>query len=105
EPPPRPPTNALAAEAWFGARTIDVDVQHLTATLQKAAAHKGTAFVEIYQNCKIFNDGVFEYATDKSVKADNLLYVEHGKPMLFGKDKNRGIRLNGLRPEVVEVGK
>jgi 2-oxoglutarate ferredoxin oxidoreductase subunit beta len=84
---------------------VDVDVQHLVATLQRAAAHKGTAFVEIYQNCKIFNDGVFEYATDKSVKADHLLYLEHGKPMIFGKDRTKGIRLNGLRPEVVEVGK
>ncbi len=69
------------------------------------AAHKGTAFVEIYQNCKIFNDGVFEYATDKSVKADNALFLEHGKPMIFGKDRNKGIRLNGITPEVVEIGK
>jgi 2-oxoglutarate ferredoxin oxidoreductase subunit beta len=105
ETPLRPLTTALSAEATFVARTVDIDVQHLTATLQKAAAHKGTAFVEIYQNCKIFNDGVFEYASDKSVKADNLLYLEHGKPMIFGKDRNRGIRLNGLRPEVVEIGK
>ncbi len=105
EQPARPLTVALAAEATFVARTIDVDVQHLTGILQKAAAHKGTAFVEIYQNCKIFNDGVFEYATDKSVKADNLLYLEHGKPMIFGKDRTKGIRLNGLRPEVVQVGK
>ncbi len=104
ETPARPLTIALAAEASFVARTIDVDVQHLTATLQKAAAHKGTAFVEIYQNCKIFNDGVFEYATDKSVKADNLLYLEHGKPLIFGKNRDKGIRLNGLRPEVVKVG-
>jgi 2-oxoglutarate ferredoxin oxidoreductase subunit beta len=105
ETPLRPLTTALSAEATFVARTIDVDVQHLTATLQKAAAHKGTAFVEIYQNCKIFNDGVFEYATDKSVKADNLLYLEHGKPMIFGKDRSKGIRLNGVHPEVVEIGK
>jgi 2-oxoglutarate/2-oxoacid ferredoxin oxidoreductase subunit beta len=104
ESPARPLTIALAAEASFVARTIDVDVQHLTATLQKAAAHKGTAFVEIYQNCKIFNDGVFEYATDKSVKADNLLYLEHGKPLIFGKNRDKGIRLNGLKPEVVKVG-
>ena len=103
--PIRPLTVALAAEATFVARTIDIDVQHLVATLQKAAAHKGTAFVEIYQNCKIFNDGVFEYATDKSMKADTVLYLEHGKPMVFGKDRNKGIRLNGVRPEVVEVGK
>jgi 2-oxoglutarate ferredoxin oxidoreductase subunit beta len=103
--PIRPLSVAIAAEATFVARTIDVDVNHLTATLQRAAAHKGTAFVEIYQNCKIFNDGVFEYATDKSVKADNALYLEHGKPLIFGKDRNKGIRLNGLSPEVVEVGK
>ena len=63
-----------------------------------------TAFVEIYQNCKIFNDGVFEYATDKSVKADNALFLEHGKPLIFGKDRNKGIRLHGLDPEVVTLG-
>jgi 2-oxoglutarate ferredoxin oxidoreductase subunit beta len=103
--PIRPLSVAIAAEATFVARTIDVDVNHLTATLQRAAAHKGTAFVEIYQNCKIFNDGVFEYATDKSVKADNALYLEHGKPLIFGKDRNKGIRLHGLNPEIVEVGK
>jgi 2-oxoglutarate/2-oxoacid ferredoxin oxidoreductase subunit beta len=103
--PLRPLSVAIAAEATFVARTIDVDVAHLTAMLQRAAAHKGAAFVEIYQNCKIFNDGVFEYATDRSVKADNALYLEHGKPMLFGKDRNKGIRLRGLDPEVVEVGK
>lgn len=101
--PIRPISFAIAAEATFAARTIDVDVQHLRATLQRAAAHKGTAFVEVYQNCKIFNDGVFEYATDKSVKADNLVYLEHGKPLIFGKDRNKGIRLNGLSPEVVDL--
>ncbi len=105
ETPVRPLSVALAAEATFVARTVDIDVQHMVSILTKAAAHKGAAFVEIYQNCKIFNDGVFEYATDKSVKSDNILYVEHGKPMVFGKDRNKGIRLNGLRPEVVEIGK
>jgi len=105
ETPVRPLSLALAAEATFVARTIDIDVQHLVATLHRAAAHKGSAFVEIYQNCKIFNDGVFEYATEKSAKADNVLYLEHGKPMVFGKDRTKGIRLNGLRPEVVEIGK
>jgi 2-oxoglutarate ferredoxin oxidoreductase subunit beta len=105
ETPVKPLSAALAAEATFVARTIDIDVQHMVGILQRAAAHKGAAFVEIYQNCKIFNDGVFEYATDKSVKADNILYLEHGKPMIFGKDKNKGIRLNGLKPEVVTIGK
>jgi 2-oxoglutarate ferredoxin oxidoreductase subunit beta len=104
ETPLRPLALALAAEATFVARTIDVDVDHLTATLQRAGEHKGAAFVEIYQNCNIFNDGVFEYATDKVVKADNLLYMEHGKPLIFGQDQNRGIRLKGLTPEIVNTG-
>jgi 2-oxoglutarate ferredoxin oxidoreductase subunit beta len=103
ENPLRPLSLAIGAEATFVARTIDVDVNHLTQTLQRAAAHPGTAFVEVYQNCIVFNDGVFEYATDKAVKADNLLYLEHGKPLVFGKDRNKGIRLNGLNPEVVEL--
>ncbi len=103
--PVRPLSIGLAAEATFVARTVDVDPNHLTHTLQRAAAHKGSTFVEIYQNCKIFNDGVFDYVTDKSSKADNALYLEHGKPMIFGKDRNKGIRLNGLTPEVVTVGK
>src|SRR5271166_1543222 len=102
--PLRPLSVAIGAEATFVARTVDVDINHLTETLRRASAHKGTAFVEIYQNCKIFNDGVFEYATDKSVKADNNLYLEHGKPLIFGKDRSKGIRLHGLDPEVVTVG-
>jgi 2-oxoglutarate ferredoxin oxidoreductase subunit beta len=102
--PLRPLSIAIGAEATFVARTLDVDIQHLTTILRRAADHKGTAFVEIYQNCKIFNDGVFEYATDKSVKADNTLFLEHGKPLIFGKDRNKGIRLHGLDPEVVTLG-
>lgn len=103
--PIRPLSLALAAEATFVARTMDVDPNHLTSTLQRAAAHKGSCFIEIYQNCKIFNDGVFEYATEKSTKPDNTMFLEHGKPMVFGKDRNKGIRLNGLTPEVVTIGK
>jgi len=101
--PLRPLSIAIGAEATFVARTLDVDIHHLTETLKRAAAHKGTAFIEIYQNCKIFNDGVFEYATDKSIKADNTLFLEHGKPLIFGKDRNKGIRLHGLDPEVVSL--
>jgi 2-oxoglutarate ferredoxin oxidoreductase subunit beta len=101
--PLRALTLAVAAEATFVARTIDVDVTHLTETLQRAAAHKGSAFVEIYQNCKVFNDGVFDYATEKGVKADNLVYLEHGKPLVFGQDQNRGIRLRGLHVEAVAL--
>src|SRR5947199_1856813 len=102
--PLRPLSIAIGAEATFVARTIDVDINHLTDTLRRAAAHKGTAFVEIYQNCKIFNDGVFEYATDKSIKADTMLYLQHGQPLVFGKDRNKGIRLHDLDPEVVTLG-
>jgi len=102
--PLRPLSLALGADATFVARTVDIDINHLTETLKRAAAHKGTAFVEVYQNCKIFNDGVFEYATDKSIKADNVLHLQHGRPLVFGKDQNKGIRLHGLNPEVVELG-
>src|SRR5437763_8187056 len=92
ENPLRPLSVAIGAEATFVARTVDVDINHLTATLQRAAAHHGTAFIEIYQNCKIFNDGVFEYATDKSIKSEHVLYLEHGRPLLYGRDRTRGIR-------------
>src|SRR5467141_3402790 len=102
--PLKPLSLAIGAEATFVARTVDVDINHLTETLKRASAHRGTACVEIYQNCKIFNDGVFEYATDRSVKADNTLFLEHGKPLIFGKDRSKGIRLNGLDPEVVTLG-
>lgn len=95
---------ALAAEATFIARSIDVQVQHLGETIKKAAEHKGVSFVEIYQNCLIFNDGAFSNITDKTVREDRLLPLEHGKPMIFGANKNRGIRLRDNRPEVVTIG-
>src|SRR5207237_4039945 len=101
--PLRPLSLAIGAEATFVARTVDVDIHHLTEILKRAAAHRGTAFIEIYQNCKIFNDAVFEYATDKTIKAENTLYLEHGKPLIFGKDRNKGIRLHVLNPEVVTL--
>jgi 2-oxoglutarate/2-oxoacid ferredoxin oxidoreductase subunit beta len=102
--PLRPLSLALGADATFIARTVDVDIQHLTQTLGRAAAHKGTALVEVYQNCLIFNDEAFKYASDKSTKQDNVVYLEHGKPMIFGKNRDKGIRLNGLEPEVVTLG-
>ena len=102
--PLHPLSVAIAAEATFVARTIDVNVKHLAATLKRAADHKGTAFVEIYQNCNIFNDGAFEYATDKETKDDTVLALEHGRPLTFGKNREKGIRLNGFVPEVVTLG-
>ena len=104
ETPLRPLSLALAAEATFVARTIDVDVNHMSEVLERAAAHQGAAFVEIYQNCKVYNDGVFGYATDTSLKMDSTIYLEHGRPLLFGKDRNQGLRLNGFEPEVVTLG-
>jgi 2-oxoglutarate ferredoxin oxidoreductase subunit beta len=101
--PIRPVSVAIAAEATFAARAIDVDVKHMEYVLERAAKHQGTAFVEIYQNCNIFNDGAYEYATDKTVKSDNVVYLEHGKPLLFGKDNDKGIRLHGMNPDVVNL--
>ena len=63
--------------------------------MKRAAAHKGTAFIEVFQNCNIFNDGAFEILTEKDTKADNVLVLEQGKPMVFGKNNDKGIRLNG----------
>jgi 2-oxoglutarate ferredoxin oxidoreductase subunit beta len=101
--PIRPVSIAIAAEATFAARSIDVDVKHLEYTLERAARHVGTAFVEIYQNCNIFNDGAYDYATDKTTKSDNVVYLEHGKPLTFGRNSDKGIRLQGLSPEVVDL--
>ena len=101
--PIRPLSIAIAAEASFAARAIDIDMKHLEYVLERAAKHDGTAFVEIYQNCNIFNDGAFDYATDKETKSDTTLYLEHGKPLIFGKNGDKGIRLHGLKPEVVDL--
>ena len=95
---------ALAAEATFVARSLDIDVHHLVATLDRAAHHKGTSFVEVYQNCNVFNDGAFMEFADKAVRPDRTVYVEHGKPLIFGKERSLGIRLNGTTPEIVELG-
>jgi 2-oxoglutarate/2-oxoacid ferredoxin oxidoreductase subunit beta len=97
----RPLSMALASEATFVARTLDVDVEHLSMVLERAARHRGVAFVEIYQNCKVFNDGVFDYATDPTTKADATVYLDHCRPLLFGQDRDRGLRLAGFDIEVV----
>ncbi|HOB74276.1 MAG TPA: 2-oxoacid:ferredoxin oxidoreductase subunit beta [Phycisphaerae bacterium] len=102
--PIRPLTVALGVEASFVARSLDVDPTHLAATLERAARHKGTSFVEVYQDCNVFNHGAYDYAADKSTRPDNVLYLEHGKPMIFGKNRDKGLRLNGLRLEVVQLG-
>jgi 2-oxoglutarate ferredoxin oxidoreductase subunit beta len=103
EAPLRPISIAIAAEATFAARAIDVDVKHLEYVLERAAKHVGTAFVEIYQNCNIFNDGAYEYATDKAFKGETTVYLEHGKPLVFGKQNEKGIRQQAGSAQVVEL--
>lgn len=101
--PFNPISLAMGAEASFVARTIDREPKHMQEMIRRAAKHKGTAFIEIFQNCNIFNDGAFELLTDKETKEDHLLYLEHGQPMIFGKEKNKGIKLDGFKPVVVDL--
>jgi len=101
--PLSPLSVALAAEASFVARCVDVD-KDITMVLERAAEHKGSAFVEILQDCNIFNHKAFEYATDRNTKEDNIIRLEHGKPMIYGKDRDKGIRLDGARkPQKVDL--
>ena len=86
------------------ARSVDIFQKHLREVLQQAAAHQGSAYIEVYQNCNIFNDGAFSYMTEKDARDDQTLYLEHDQPLVFGKEKNKGIRLNGTRLEVIELG-
>jgi 2-oxoglutarate ferredoxin oxidoreductase subunit beta len=95
---------ALGAEASFVARTVDVETKHLQEIVKRAHAHKGGAFVEILQNCNVFNDGAFSDLTEKDRKAEHTLILEHGKPLIFGKARDKGIRLRDYRPEVVTLG-
>ncbi|MCC7085030.1 MAG: 2-oxoacid:ferredoxin oxidoreductase subunit beta [Pirellulales bacterium] len=103
--PIHPLSLAIGCEATFVARSIDMNVKHLAATLKRAAEHRGTSFVEVYQNCNVFNDGAFEWATDRETKSNTTIELEHGKPLIFGKNRDKGIRLNGMQLEVVELGK
>ncbi len=93
---------AIGAGATFVARSVDIFQTHLKETLRAAAAHRGTAFVEIYQNCNIFNDKAFAPITDKESRDDSAVYLEQGKPLVFGKGKEKGIRLSGTELEVIE---
>ena len=101
--PLNPLSLALAAEATFVARTMDAHVKHLGETLQAAAAHKGTSLVEVYQNCNVFNDGAMAYAQEKKQRANNIVELEHGKPLIFGDKRDKGVRLTGTQLEVVDT--
>jgi 2-oxoglutarate ferredoxin oxidoreductase subunit beta len=95
---------AMGADATYIARSMDRDPKHLQEMLKRSHAHKGASFLEIYQNCNIFNDGAFEIFTEKSSKPEEAIFLEQGMPMIFGAAKNKGIRLDGYRPVVVELG-
>ncbi|MBS1564190.1 MAG: 2-oxoacid:ferredoxin oxidoreductase subunit beta, partial [Bacteroidetes bacterium] len=95
---------AMGADATFIARSMDRDPRHLQDTLVRSHQHKGASFLEIYQNCNIFNDGAFEIFTEKSTKPEETLFLEQGKPLIFGAQKNKGIKLDGFHPKVVELG-
>jgi 2-oxoglutarate ferredoxin oxidoreductase subunit beta len=101
------PFNPLAlcmgADATFIARSMDRDPVHMREMLKRAHQHKGTSMLEIYQNCNVFNDGSFEVFTEKGTKKINTLFVEHGKPLVFGENESKGIKLEGLQPRVVNL--
>ncbi len=94
---------AMGADASFVARTMDRDPKHLQAMLLRANQHKGSSFLEIYQNCNIFNDGAFEIFTEKGSKPQETVFLEHGKPLVFGAAGDKGIRLDGFTPRVVDL--
>lgn len=93
----------LGADSTFVARTIDRDPKHLREMLKRSNEHKGTSLLEIYQNCNVFNDGAFFGMTDKQTKENQTLFLEHGQPLLFGENHDKGIVLDGLKPKVVSM--
>jgi 2-oxoglutarate ferredoxin oxidoreductase subunit beta len=104
--PFNPVSLALGAEATFVARTIDSDRKHLTAVLRAAAEHRGTAFVEILQNCNIFNDGAFDVLKSQDTRDTAVVRLEHGKAITFGPNGEKGVRLTGRGGlEVVDTAK
>ncbi len=103
EEPFNPTELALGAKASFVARTQDRDPKHMQAVLRRAYQHIGTSFVEVYQNCPVFNDGAFFAFSDKETKKEEAIFLEHGKPLIFGQNNEKGIHLDGLNPVIVDV--
>jgi len=101
--PFNPASLALGADATFVSRSIDRNPKHMQEMIKRVGKHKGLALLEIFQNCNIFNDGAFSILTEKDTKEDNVLILEHGKPMVFGKNQDRGIKLDGPHPIVVDI--
>jgi 2-oxoglutarate ferredoxin oxidoreductase subunit beta len=101
--PINPVLFALGCEATFVARSIDRDPKHMQEMIRRSSDHKGASFLEIYQNCNIFNDGAFLNLTEKDVKDDHVVALKHGEPLIFGKNKEKAIVLDGFTPKVVNV--
>ena len=102
--PVSPCSFALGVGATFVARTLDIDTHHLVTTLERASKHKGTSFVEVLQNCNVYNDGAYKEFADKAVRPDRMIEVEHGKPLIYGKEKTLGVEIDGTTPRIVELG-
>jgi len=102
--PFNPLSVALGAEATFVARAIDSDAKLMQKVLVAAQGHRGTSFIELFQNCNVFNNAAFDYFTDRQVKDDLQLVVEDGQPMLFGKNKSKGIIMKNHRLAVATLG-
>jgi 2-oxoglutarate ferredoxin oxidoreductase subunit beta len=102
--PINPISLALASEATFIARSVEVYAKHLMQIFRDMAAHKGSAFLEIFQNCNVYNDKTFANVTQRDVRDDQNIVLEHGKPLLFGKDKSRGIILKNHKLQVATIG-
>jgi 2-oxoglutarate/2-oxoacid ferredoxin oxidoreductase subunit beta len=101
--PFNPASLALGADATFVARSIDRNPKHMQEMIKRTGKHKGLALLEIFQNCNIFNDGAFSVLTEKNTKEDHVLILEHDKPMIFGKNQDKGIKLDGPHPVVVDI--
>ncbi len=95
---------ALGCGATFVARTIDVDAKHMQSVLQRAHEHKGTAFIEILQNCPVFNDGIWDEVQDRKSRSKASLVLEHGEPLVYGgPGERKGLRFKGGLPSVVDL--
>lgn len=101
--PFNPLSLSLGADASFIARSMDRDPKHLQYILQRGAAHVGTSVMEIYQNCNVFNDGAFFVYSDKETKSAEALFVEDGKPLIFGENGSKGIKINDSTPTIVDL--
>jgi 2-oxoglutarate ferredoxin oxidoreductase subunit beta len=101
--PVHPVSLAIGAEVTFAARAVDTDVAHLQYVLGRMVQHRGTAFLEVFQNCQVYNANAYAWATDRQTRNEHIVYLEHGKPLIFGNNRDKGIRLRGEGLEIVKL--